>query len=240
MQQQRIGTTDGTSVRIARCELELSAKPWSYAERHREAIAAHWERIRVERPKMFDGPVLVLVANALQGGTFTGTFAPTDFKSFLYWRDHGAPGPTRDGFGSALVRSSDGCVLLGRQGEGHLNSGLAYPPSGLIEPSDAVAGTVDIDASIARELHEETGLATADLERLPGYIVTMSGPLVSIAVEWRSALPAILLRERILGHVARHPDPELADVVIVRSAAAIDDPIILPYAKAKLRLALSA
>ena len=168
MQQQRICTTDGTSVRIADRVLALSASPWGYAERHRDAMAAYWESARTERPKMFDGPVHVLIAHALQGGTFNGTFARTDFKSFLHWREHGAPGPTRDGFGSALIRSSDGCVLLGLQSLGNLNAGFAYPPSGLIEPADTEAGCVDIDANIARELEEETGLAPADLERTSG------------------------------------------------------------------------
>ena len=240
MQQLPICTTDGNSVRIARCELELTAEPWSYAERHRDAIAAHWVRARAERPKLFDGPVHVLIAHALQADTFSGTFVRTDFKSFLHWRAHGAQGPTRDGFGSSLIRSCDGCALLGLQSAGHLNAGFAYPPSGLIEPTDTEAGRVDIDGNIARELEEETGLTRADLERLPGYIVTTSGPLISMAIEWRSVLPADSLRERILAHVARQAEPELADVVIVRSAGEIDDAIILPYARAKLRLVLSA
>jgi 8-oxo-dGTP pyrophosphatase MutT (NUDIX family) len=240
MQRERICTTDGASVRIRHCALSLSTEPWSFAERHRDAIAAYWRRVRAERPKMFDGTVHVLTAHALHDGLLTGTFARTDFKSFLYWREHGSQGPTRDGFGSSLVRSSDGCVLLGRQSEGHLNAGLAYPPSGLIDSSDTTAGRVDIDASIARELEEETGLTRADLERRPGYITTSIGPIVSIAIEWQSALPANALRERILAHVERQPEPELGDVVIVRSPADIDNPIIMPYAKAKLRLLLSA
>lgn len=240
MLRQRMCTPDGTSVRVLSCALALSAEPWSYAGRHREAIAAYWERVRAERPKLFDGPVHVLTAHALDGGSLTGTFARTDFKSFLYWREHGAPGPTADGFGSSLVRSSDGCVLLGRQVEGHLNGGFAYPPSGLIDPADAVGGSIDIDRSIARELAEETGLTRAELERRPGYIVTFAASMISIAIEWQSALSAKALRERILAHVARQPEPELADVVIVRDLAEIDDPTILPYARAKLRLALSA
>jgi hypothetical protein len=59
-------------------------------------------------------------------------------------------------------------VLLGRQSEGNLNSELAYPPRGLIDASDTVAGTMDIDASIAPELEEETRLTPAKLERRPG------------------------------------------------------------------------
>jgi 8-oxo-dGTP pyrophosphatase MutT (NUDIX family) len=217
-----------------------SIEPWSYAERHRDDIAAYWQEALVERPKMFDGTVHVLTAHAPYDGALNGTFTRTDFKNYLYWREHGFEGPTRDGFGSSLIRSSDGCVLLGRQCEGNLNSGLAYPPSGLIDASDTVVGTVDIDASIARELEEETGLTPAELERRRGYMVTFAGPLISIAIEWQSALPADALRRRILDHVARQPEPELADVVIVCSAADIEIPIIMPYAKAKLRLALSS
>jgi len=240
MQSERICTTDGTSVRIDQCALSLSEEPWSYAEDHRDGIAAYWQGALIERPKMFDGTVHVLTAHALYRGALNGTFTRTDFKSFLYWREHGFEGPTRDGFGSSLIRSSDGCVLLGRQSEGNLNSGLAYPPSGLIDASDTTAGRVDIDASIARELEEETGLTQAELKRRPGYVVTFAGPLVSIAIEWRSELRAVALRRRILDHVARQPEPELAHVVIVRSAGDIDNPIIMPYAKAKLRLALSS
>jgi 8-oxo-dGTP pyrophosphatase MutT (NUDIX family) len=233
-------TSDGTSLRVFRCELALSTQPWGYAERYREAIAAYWQRVSVERPKLFDGCVFVLMSFALREGILSGTFARTDFKSFLYWREHGAEGPAIDAFGSSLIRSSDGCVLLGRQAEGHLNAGFAYPPSGMIDPHDAIGGAIDIDRSIARELEEETGLTPADLERQPGYVVTIVESQISIAIEWQSALPAAALRERILARVARQSDPELADIVIVRSLAEVEDRTILPYARAKLRLALSA
>jgi len=233
-------TSEGTSLPVSRCELALSAEPWRYAERHRDDIAAYWQRVSAERTKLFDGCVFVLTSYALRDGVLHGAFARTDFKSFLYWREHGAEGPAIDAFGSSLIRSSDGCVLLGRQVEGHLNGGFAYPPSGMIDAKDAVGGRIDIDGSIARELVEETGLTPSNLERLPGYIVTLAQPQISIAIEWQSALPAAALRERILAHVASQSDPELADIVIVHSLADIEDPTILPYARAKLRLALSA
>ena len=40
MQSERICTTDGTSVRIDQSALSLSEEPWSYAEDHRDGIAA--------------------------------------------------------------------------------------------------------------------------------------------------------------------------------------------------------
>jgi hypothetical protein len=82
--------SEGTSLRVSRCELALSAEPWRYAERHRDAIAAYRQRVSTERPKLFDGCVHVLTSYALGNGTLSGTFARTDFKSFLYWREHGA------------------------------------------------------------------------------------------------------------------------------------------------------
>jgi 8-oxo-dGTP pyrophosphatase MutT (NUDIX family) len=232
--------SEGTAFRVTRCALALSDEPWSYAQRHADAIAAYWKGISAERPKMFDGCVHMLTSYVLHDGTLSGTFARTDFKSFLYWREHGMEPPALDAFGSSLIRSCDGCILLGRQVEGHLNGGFAYPPSGMIDASDAVAGAIDIDNSIARELEEETGLIPTDLERRPGYIVTLYGCQLSIAIEWLSRESATVLRERILAYVARQPDPELADVIIVRSLAEIDDPSILSYARAELRLALSA
>jgi hypothetical protein len=241
MVAEELAAAEGKSVRIARCELAVSGEPWPFAERRREAIAERWERSRAARPKLFDGTVYLLGACSLRQGAFTGTLLRTDFKSFLYWRECGYPeAGVRDGFGSSLIRSSDGGVLLGRQSEGNLNAGLAYPPSGMIDARDAAGGVVDIEASIMRELGEETGLEPRDLARIPGYIFTAYGPFVSIAIEWRSALAAEVLRERILAHIRSQPVPELADAVIVRTREEIGDGAIPDYAKAMLRLVLAA
>ena len=175
MQSERICTTDGTSVRIDQCALSLSEEPWSYAEDHRDGIAAYWQEALVERPKMFDGTVHVLTAHALYRGALNGTFTRTDSRAFFDWREHGFEGSTRDGFGSSLIRSSDGCVLLGRQSEGNLNSGArlsAKRPHRRVR-HDGRSG--NRRPSLARELEEETGLTQAELKRRPGYVVTFAG-----------------------------------------------------------------
>jgi hypothetical protein len=231
----------GEAVRIARCRLTIGAERWAFAEREAANIVDHWARALAERPRLFDGKVYLLRALSLREGVLEGTFVPADFKSFVYWRAQGYPDASvRDGFGSSLIRSAEGHVLLGRQGAGYLNAGLAYPPGGMIDVHDTHAGVIDIDASIARELTEETGLDTASLARVPGYVLAQSGPLVSIAIEWRSTLAAEALRETILAHTRAQAAPELADVVIVRSASEIDDPTVPAYAKALLRFILGA
>jgi hypothetical protein len=84
MQSERICTTDGTSVRIDQCALRLSDEPWSYSERHRDDLAAYWQEVLVEPPKMFDGTVHVLTAHALYDGHSTGySRAPTSRAFFI-------------------------------------------------------------------------------------------------------------------------------------------------------------
>ena len=230
------------SVRIARCALSVAAEPWPFAEHRRAEIATHWQRARAERPKLFDGTVYMLREGALEGESFRGRYLRTDFKSFLFWRDNGyADASVRDSFGSAVIRSAEGHVLLGRQTSGNVNAGLAYPPGGFIDSRDVSDnGVIDIDASIARELVEETGLEPLELERVPGYLLTRAGSLVSIGIEWRSRLAAEALRERILAHVRSQAVPELADIVIVRQADEIDEDGVPRYARALLRALLVA
>jgi 8-oxo-dGTP pyrophosphatase MutT (NUDIX family) len=233
--------TEDRSERIARCTLGVAQERWSFAEQSRAEIAAHWQRALAQRPKLFDGTVFMLCAWGLEDETFCGTFVQTDFKSFLYWREGGyADTSVRDGFGSAVIRSAEGHVLLGRQTSGNLNAGFVYPPGGFIDARDVAGGAIDIEGSIARELVEETGLDPASLTRVPGYLLTRAGPLVSIGIEWRSLLPAVALRERILAHVRRESVPELADIVIVRSADEIDEDMMPRYARALLRQLLTA
>jgi 8-oxo-dGTP pyrophosphatase MutT (NUDIX family) len=210
----------GKVVRIARCDLRVTAGSWAFAQAQRDVIDAHWERRRADNPAFFNGDLYLMVRHALDGGVFSAQFIKTDFKSFLYWRETGAPDRSvADGFGSALIRSAEGHVILGQQRPGNVNGGLTYLPSGFIDGRDVAAdGTIDIDASIARELAEETGLVAAALERAPGFVLTFMGSMVSIAAEYRSHLEAEQIRTAIRRHIAADPDPELADAVVVRSA----------------------
>jgi len=241
MAADELSALEGRAGRISHCELTIGEDRWPFAEREAEKIAAHWQQVQAERPNLFDGNVFLLRTLSLQEGTLKGSFLRADFKSFVYWRAQGyADASVRDGFGSSAIRSAEGHVLLGRQCGGFLNAGLAYPPGGMIDVRDTADGVIDIEASIVRELGEETGLEPSSLARVPGYVLTLCGPLVSIAIEWQSPLPSAALRDSILAYTRRQPVPELADVVIVRTPDEIDDPTVPLYAKAMLRLLLDA
>jgi len=193
----------------------------------------------------------VLSGGVLSGGVLSGEMWVSDFKSFAHWKDAGRPDADAfDCFGSIILRSAEGHVLLGRQRQG-LSAGQCYLPSGVIDDADidpepgsgdmggyrrvgtgagvgvdaaagvaaAMAGTVNIDRNVVREMAEETGLDACLLPRRPGYLLTRAGSLMSIGVVFDTGVPSADLRADILGHIARDPDPELADVIAIASPA---------------------
>lgn len=225
----------GSVTRIAACDVRVGTRSWAFARTQAAAIDAHWaERCRTN-PAYFNGVIHVMAdpadGAAASGGVFQATLIKTDFKSFLYWRETGYPhAGVKDVFGSAILRSREGHVLLGRQSAGHINAGLAYLPGGFIDGRDVSAqGHVDVGASIARELYEETHLTSDELITEPGFTLTVCGPQVSLAQTFRSPVGSAELRGLILRRLAADPDPELADIVIVRSLVDLRGANVPPY-----------
>ena len=107
---------------------------WPFAEANKSAIEAHWAKVIQINPRYFNGVVHLVEDMHFDNGVLDASLLKTDFKSYLFWRDQGFPeAGVLDGFGSALIRSSDGHMMLGRQRAGNVNAGLAYPPAGFID-----------------------------------------------------------------------------------------------------------
>jgi 8-oxo-dGTP pyrophosphatase MutT (NUDIX family) len=115
------------------------------------------------------------------------------------------------------VVARDGAVLLGVMGPHTFNAGDIYFPSGTPEPGDIVAGRIDLDFSVRRELKEETGLDAAEFDIQPGWTCVVDGALIMQVKLLRSTQTADDLRERMLAHLRHEKQPELSDIVIVRS-----------------------
>ena len=67
-------------------------------------------------------------------------------------------------------------------GDHTANAGKIYFPSGTPDPNDIVGRDgVDLDASLAREIYEETGLGAADYEpAAPDWTCVLRGPRVAL------------------------------------------------------------
>ncbi len=118
---------EGRCPRIASCAFAVADWPWPFALENADAIAADWERRQAQIPRLFDGTIYLLRDHALVGEELTGTFFKTDFKTLLYWRHHRSAETetVRECFGSSVIRSAEGHVLLGRQGPGSSTRGAS-------------------------------------------------------------------------------------------------------------------
>lgn len=223
--------------RVPSVDLRVTDGRWDFAERHSGDIEAHWARRVREAPVFFNGPVFMMDAYSVAAdGHLSASFIRSDFRSFLYWRETGwRDERIMDGFGSALILSADGRVLLGRQSDGNLNSGLCYPPSGFIDVRDVgLDGKIDIDRSVAREVAEETGLDASELVRGDGYIVTIAGPSMSIAVPLSSPLTGEALLREATRHISSEEESELVQLLLVAPGAPKAGLPMLDYARALL------
>jgi 8-oxo-dGTP pyrophosphatase MutT (NUDIX family) len=212
-------------ARVRRLDTRLAAGRWEWAERNREAIAAHWAERVAEKPRMFNGRILIIVDHALEGDAYRATYIETDFANLLAWRDFGFPDDSViNGFAMAALQGADGAFVMGVMGAHTANAGRVYFPAGTPDPSDVRSdGIVDLAGSVSRELAEETGLAAEAFASADDWIVVRHGPRIAFLRPMRAPEPAVAVAARIEAHLRRDPDPELSAARVVRTAADIDE-----------------
>ncbi|MBN8920270.1 MAG: NUDIX hydrolase [Rhizobiales bacterium] len=213
--------------RIDRLDLHFDPVPWRFAEQRRDAILAHFETLRCERPALWNGPVLVLHRYAFGEASLEGGYLQTDFASFIAWRDFGFPdADKRNCFSHAAVLSADGAFLLGEMGPQTANHGKVYFPGGTPDPSDIIDGRVDLGASVRRELGEETGIGAGELDIAPYWYCVHAPPRIALIKLMRSRETADTLRARVHAHLAAEREPELSGIRLVRGPADLDGAVL--------------
>lgn len=221
-------------------DLTVTDTPWAFEIENQQAIDAHFKEAQRRNPHLWNGQTLKLAGYTFEDGVFSGKCVHCSFAAYLAWRDWGAPDPTAFNlFGSAILRSADNALLYGLMSQHTATAGLIYPPGGNLEPKDiAENGKVDVEASIYRELAEETGLERQDVTEGGLYII-FDGPRISIARVFDCGRTAANLRQAVLEHSLASQEQELADVRIFRSPDDLNAPAIIPYARALGRHLLS-
>jgi 8-oxo-dGTP pyrophosphatase MutT (NUDIX family) len=215
---------DHPVIRIDRLDLRFVPKPWAFADEKRGEIDAYFAELKRGKPALWNGRVLVLHQHEIAGATLRGDYLETDFASFIAWRDWGFPDRAmRNCFAEAALLSADGAFLLGEMGAHTANAGLVYFPGGTPDPSDIADGRVDMEASAARELAEETGLAGTCVRADPHWFAILAEPRIALIKLFRSDENAVDLRARIRRHIAADPHPELANMLIARDRRDLDE-----------------
>jgi 8-oxo-dGTP pyrophosphatase MutT (NUDIX family) len=214
---------------VSRLELGFAPYCWAFAQARRAEIEAHFAKRRATTPALWNGRVLLMREPAIAGGTLRGTFFETGFAEFTAWCDWGWPDrAVFNGFAMAVLRAADGGYLMGVMGAHTVGAGKIYFPAGTPDPSDLRGDSVDLLASVTREIAEETGLTAQDFAAAPGWDAVFAGPYIAMMKAIAVPLPAEEVRQKILRHLVREVQPELADMRIVRSPRDFD-PMMPPF-----------
>jgi hypothetical protein len=230
---------------VARLETGFRPARWDFAREEAARIDAHWQKRLAEKPKLFDGKVLLLrggeIVDTPGGGLFHGEFFETDFRNFLAWRDFGFPDrEVFNCFAMAALRSSDGAWLLGEMGAHTAVAGKIYFAAGTPDPSDIFGDRVDLPGSVTREMKEETGFSSEEAPPSPGWRLVVEGQRIACMQERRLALTAQEALVRVNAYIAGDPDPELARLHAVRGVADIDAERMPEFTQVFLRDAFAA
>jgi 8-oxo-dGTP pyrophosphatase MutT (NUDIX family) len=208
---------------IDRLDLSFAPSAWEFAIERRREIDAFFANLRRDKPAIWNGRVLLLHHPVVTDGVFRGEYFETDYASYTAWRRWGRPSAkVHDCFSAAAIRTVDGAFLLGVMGSHTFNAGKIYFPCGTPDPRDIVGGKVDLEFSVARELHEETGLEITEFAGEPGWTMVTDEPLIAQINVLHSKETSTVLRKRILTHLASEQHPELADIRVIHKREDVD------------------
>ena len=77
--------------RVTALDLRVRATAWPFAQARRAEIEAYFADKQREKPKLWNGRVLLARNPVFTGGRLAADYFETDFASFLAWRDWGFP-----------------------------------------------------------------------------------------------------------------------------------------------------
>jgi 8-oxo-dGTP pyrophosphatase MutT (NUDIX family) len=206
--------------RVTTLDLPLDPWSWRFAEERRAEIDAYFASLRLEKPQLWNGRILLARDPVFAADRFSARFFEADFASFLAWRDWGFPDPNVfNGFGMGALRCADGAFVLGEMGRHTANAGRIYFPSGTPDLDDVRGAAVDIAGSVAREAEEETGLTPADYRASANWDCVVAGAAVAMIRILHVDMSGEALRARIEANLARQQQPELAAIHLVRDSS---------------------
>jgi len=216
---QKIEIVDLDSVEIA-----LEPWSWKFAIDRRDEIDRYFAQLRRDRPGVWNGRVLLLHRYAISGGVLRGACFETDYASFCAWRYWNFPDPAvANVFAAAALRTADSAYLVGEMAPHTAAAGRLYFPAGTPEPNDIDAGgALDLADNVRRELREETGLDIGEFEAEPGWSAVIDRGYIALVKRLAARQSADELRSRIMRHLASEPEPELADIRVVRGPDDLD------------------
>ncbi len=203
---------------VSRIDLRVVEGPHPYHLAERDRIAENWAREISVNPALYDGRMMLPRAVQISDGVISGETHIVPFSAFLLWRKTRPVTSAIHVFALPVVVSSDGAVIAVRMGKHTANPGRVYCAAGSLDPDDIRDGICDMDANMAREVLEETGLALSDADSVSAFHGLHDRGIVTVFRSYRFSATAAELIGRIAGHVAEDKEPEIDEALAIRSA----------------------
>ena len=188
-----------------------------------EAIDALWARLSAANPRIYDGEAVLFTSARIEGARLTAEAAAIRFAGLTAYIGWDRTLEWRHIFCCAALIGSDGRAVMGRQSVHGLNAGRVYFPSGSLDIGDFPGGVADLDANMARELREETGISLQRGAPEPGLLLWRHGRVMALFRTWRFAETARELAGEIEAHLASGADDELCEAVILEPGQVLDE-----------------
>ena len=203
---------DLTSFRLT---VLAGAHPWVLE--HETEIARNWEHEVSANPHLFNGSMVFQRTLSFADGHIEGRAHMVPFSSFLYWRRSGRRKGGHHLFAMPMILSADGAVIAIRMVDTTANPGRVYSPAGSLDAQDVRGGFCDLDGNMRRETREETGLDLGEMEADLAWRAVHVVNSVAVFRLFRSPLSEAELRMRVKQHIAAEAEPEISEVIGIRS-----------------------
>lgn len=191
---------EGRLFPVASVDIKVEDGDKAQILRFEEAVRENWEREVAANPYLFNGRLITLNAVGLDDGAIEATGQIVPYAYHLWWRRQAPRPPTFHSFAMPVIVSADGAIIAIRMSRTTANAGKVYCASGSLEVADIVDGHVDIDANMAREAAEETGLDLSAMRAEPQY----HGAHFQQAVMFYRFFHATLDADRLIAKVQEH------------------------------------
>ena len=217
---------EGEIFDLSSFRLAVADGPHPWVLENEAPIAANWRREIAANPRLFNGQMVFQRKLSFEDGHIEGRAHMVPFAAFLHWRRSGRGPGGHHLFAMPMIISADGAVMAIRMAETTANPGRVYSPAGSLDAHDVKNGFCDLDGNMRRETKEETGLDLADMRVDPVCRAVQIVNTVAIFRIFRSRLSEAEFRSSVMDHIAADPEPEIADLIAIRSP----DPAAHDYA----------
>lgn len=213
----------GQVIPIDEVDVRLDPGPHPFEREHAQEIEENWKVEIAANPALYNGRMLLHSELAVRGRRVVGKCNMVNYATLLYWRRYRDTPIAEHAYADAALVSSDNALVVIRMGPHTASPGRVIFAAGSFEQEDVVDGRVDIDANMAREVGEETGIDISAMRRDAGYVLfSVDGGTAIIRRYWLEDTAEESAR-KIEAFVASQAEPEIVGPVIIRKGEALPE-----------------